>query len=494
LKKIDFFPQNIGTMSMLLSTTSLIRPAAPQWLEDTCQRLVENDSSLKTVDLSHPRINDVFAKIFAEALDENNTVTALILSCYNIVDDGTYAIASVVGQKKSIQKLQLRDLRNPREVITFFQSLLQNTTIEELSLRHCQICPQGAQAIAKLLKVHPRLQEVRLVDSQLIGDSLGPICQGLKMNRSIQRLYLVNNEIRADQAGHLADLLQGSSCLRELYLCENELGDEGVKTLTDGVLGSTSLHTLDLRSNDITPNSALSLQGMVVSSQFLVKLNLGSNELGNLGATALARGLQHPSCVLQKLDLSENGIDKAGTFALASMLRTNRDLEELNLGFNAVGDEGATAISCSLERNSTLRSLSLRRNGISNVGAVAFANKLPKMNGLKELILVKNSIDHAGAAALLQGLRFNVELEYLHVEEKVSEPISQEMFHWIRLNKAGRRIFRQANSVPGSLWPRVYGRISADVNVLFHFLSEKPEVLARESKKKRKVILSGTAA
>jgi Ran GTPase-activating protein (RanGAP) involved in mRNA processing and transport len=472
---------------MWLSTTSLIRPSAPQWLEDTCQRLVANDSSLKTVDLSHPRINDAFAKIFAEALDENNTVTALILSCYNIVDDGAYAVASVVGQNKSIQKLQLRDLRNSREVITFFQSLLQNTTIEELSLRHCQICPRGAEAIAKLMKIHPKLQEVRLVDSQLIGDSLGPICQGLKMNRSIQRLYLVNNEIRAGQAGDLADLLQGSSCLRELYLSENELGDEGVKTLIDGVLLSTSLHTLDLRSNDITPNSALSLQGMIVSSQFLVKLNLGSNELGNLGATALATGLRHPACVLQKLDLSENGIDK-GTFALASMLRTNRDLVELNLGFNAVGDEGATAVACSLVRNNTLRSLSLRRNGISNVGAVAFANKLPSMNGLKELILIKNSIDRAGAAALLQGLRFNVELEYLHVEEKVSEPISLEMFHWIRLNKAGRRIFRQANSVPGPLWPRVYARISADVDVLFHFLGEKPEVLAREPKKKRKVV------
>jgi Ran GTPase-activating protein (RanGAP) involved in mRNA processing and transport len=466
-------------MSMFLSTTSLIRPAVPQWLEDTCQRLVENDSSLKTVDLAHPRINDVLARVFASALDENNTVTALILSCFNIVDDGTYAVASVVAQNKSIQKLQLRDLRNPREVITFFQSLLKNTTIEELSLRHCQICPKGAEAIAKLLKVHPRLQEVRLVDSQLIGDSLGPICRGLKMNRSIQRLYLVNNEIKADQAGDLVDMLQDGSCLRELYLCENELGDEGVKTLTDGVLGNTSLHTLDLRSNSLTPNSSLSLQGLIVGSQYLTTLNLGENELGNLGATALARGLRHPACVLQKLDLSENGIDKAGTFALASMLRTNHDLQELNLGFNAVGDEGAAAVACALVRNSTLRWLSLRRNGISNVGAVAFANKLPKMNGLKELILVKNSIDHAGATALLQGLRSNVELEYLHVEEKVSEPISREIVHWIRLNKAGRRIFRQINNVPGHIWPRVYGRISADADVLFHFLREKPEVLAR---------------
>jgi len=99
------------------------------------------------------------------------------------------------------------------------------------------------------------------------------------------------------------------------------------------------------------------------------------------------------------------------------------------------------------------------------------------MFGLKELIMTKNRIDEAGTTALLHGLRSNVELIYLNVEERVSEPISREIIHWIRLNKSGRRILRKPN-VPGPLWPRVYSRISADNDALFHFITQRPDVLA----------------
>ena len=73
-------------------------------------------------------------------------------------------------------------------------------------------------------------------------------------------------------------------------------------------------------------------------------------------------------------------------------------------------------------------------------------------------------------------LKHNMDLEYLHVEDKVSEPILKEIVHWIRLNKAGRRIFRGDN-IPLTLWPHVLARISTDVDAIFHFLTEKPDVM-----------------
>ena len=57
-----------------------------------------------------------------------------------------------------------------------------------------------------------------------------------------------------------------------------------------------------------------------------------------------------------------------------------------------------------------------------------------------------NSIDHQGRAMLLKGLQLNMELEHLHVDDKtISEPILRKILHWIRLNRAGRRIFRETN-------------------------------------------------
>jgi len=457
-------------MSLLLSTTSLLRPPIPPWLEDTCQKLIDNVPSFHTVDLTHPRIDDVYAKIFANALEENHTAKALILSCFNIVDDGAYAIGAVLA-KSSIEKLQLKDLRNSREILIFIQLLQQNVNLTELSFRHCVICPRAAAVISTFLAKHPRIQEVRFTDTQFVGtrsDSFQLICQGLKRNNSLQRVYLINNELLgAESALPLVDMLQGSG-LRELFLGENDLGDEGVAVLAQGLLkGNTALRHLDLRSNGITATGAMSLQGLVVNSQYLLSLNLANNELGNLGTKALARGLQHSSCLLQKLDLSSNQVGEAGAQAVASMLRTNKELIELNLAFNSCNDEGSQAIACALQRNVTLRLLNLRRNEITNVGAKRLALKLPNMHGLKELILSKNTIGKDGGLALLEGLRTNVELEYLSVDESnLMEPISREILHWIRLNKAGRRIFRKPNLVPNSLWSNVYGRVSSDTNAV----------------------------
>jgi Ran GTPase-activating protein (RanGAP) involved in mRNA processing and transport len=474
-------------MSLYLSTTSLVGPTLPSILEETCQRLIDNDPSLLTLELIHPRIDDVFARVVAEALDENHTVTSFVLSCFSIVDDGAYAIGSVLGSSKKIQKLQLRDLRDSREVITFFQSLQQNSSLEEISLRHSQINSKSASSISKFLSLHTKLKEVRLVDCQLLENSLELICEGLKNNKTVQRLYLVNTEIYSQHAVHLANMLQyGAVCLRELHLGENELGDDGVAVLTTGLLKNKSVRLLDLRSNGISAEGCLSLQGLIVSSQYLESLRLANNEIGNFGVSALARGLQGPDSVLQKLDLSATGIDHDGSSAIATMLlRTNGSkhnpcLRELNLALNSVGDVGAAAISKALVRNSTLTWLCLRRNGITNIGALAFAKAIPKMSGLKELMLTRNRIDQEGAAALLQGLRGNVELEYLLVEDKVSDPISKEIFHWIRLNKAGRRLFRQPK-IPITLWPHVYSRFSADVDVLYYFLKEKPEFFSNRS-------------
>jgi len=456
-------------------------PSVPAWLEELCQRLVDNDKNFRTVELTHPRIDDVFAKVFAKALDENTTVTTLVLSCFSIVDDGAYAIGSVLANNKKLQKLQFRELRNSREVITFFSLLKENSSIEELSLRHSQICPVGAVHVANYFQSrgpdHAALQEIRFVDCQFIGNSLEILCEGLRKCRSLQRLYFVNTEIGSHGSVYVANVLQDGGCLRELYLGENEIGDDGVAALSGGVLRSTSLRLLDLRANAITSTGALSLQGIVGRSQFLQTLLLGSNELGNLGVVALGRGLNQASCVLQKLDLSDNGIDHEGACSIASSLLVNKSLEELNLSFNAIGDAGAGAFASGLQRNLTLRCLTLRRNSITNAGALMLAERLPTMNGLKELTLNKNLIDMNGCSALLEALRLNVELEYLSIQENFSEPVARQIIHWIRLNKAGRRIFRHPN-VPCPVWPLVYGKVSAESDLLFHFLKEKPEVVS----------------
>jgi Ran GTPase-activating protein (RanGAP) involved in mRNA processing and transport len=454
-----------------------MRPEIPPWLEETCQRLSNNDKTLKSVEITHQRIDDAGARALSRALEENTHVTCLILSCFSMVDDGAFVLGNVFGKSKTLKKLQLRDLRHSRELTYFLHALKENSSIEELSFRHCHFCVQSSNGLGSLLQNSIHIEELRLVDTQIVGRGLAAVCDGLRENRSVQRLYLVNNELGAFGAQALGSMLSTNQSLRELYICENQIGDEGTIAIAHGLEENVSLCKLDLRSNGIGLDGAFALRDLIMSTFFLTGLFLGTNELGNVGAAVICQGLRL-SLVLRQLDLSNNGLDSEGADPIAWMLRYNHSLTELNLSFNSVGDEGAVAISGVLEHNMTLKWLSLRRNCIGNDGAKAFARRLPTMRSLKELILVKNTIDHEGRSALLDGLRFNMELECLHVEDQnVSEPIVREIIHWISLNRAGRRIFRHTN-LPNTLWPRVLARINRDLDVLHHFLIEKPDMLA----------------
>ena len=310
-------------MSLWLSSTSLMRPSVPEWLEDLCQRLSGNDLTLTTLELSHQRIDDNGARMFAKALEENHTVSVLILSVYNIVDDGSFYLGSVIGTNRSIRKLQIRDLRNSREFDIFFTGLLRNETIEELSMRHCVICSHSTNILREFVMQSSILQELRLVDTQLVGtQSLQSICEGLARNKFIQRLCLVNNGITFCGARSLGAMLKANSSLEELCICENEIDDEGLVSICEGLQENRFVHKLDLRSNCIGLTGALGLQEIVRSSKTLKILCLQNNELGNPGTEALVEGLR-TECVLEKLDLSENEVDSAGAKSIASMLQTN---------------------------------------------------------------------------------------------------------------------------------------------------------------------------
>lgn len=465
------------TMSYFLTSSSLMRPQIPAWLEETCQRLSNNDKTLTSVEITHQRIDDAGARALARALEENTRVTCLVLSCFSLVDDGAFALGTVFRNSKTLKKLQLRDLRHGRELTHFLQALHENSSIVELSFRHSHFCFQSSNALGDLLRNSDHIEELRLVDTQIVARGMAAVCDGLRENRSVQRLYLVNNELGAFGAQALGSMLSINQSIRELYVCENQIGDEGTIAIARGLEENATLCKLDLRSNGIGLDGAFAIRDLIMSTFFLTGLSLGTNELGNIGAAVICQGLRL-SLVLRQLDLSNNGLDSEGAEPIAWMLRYNHSLSELNLSFNAIGDEGTAAIASVLEHNMTLKWLSLRRNCIGNVGAKALARQLPTMRGLKELIIVKNSIDLEGRSALLDGLRFNMELECLHVEDQnISEPIVREIIHWISLNRAGRRIFRHTN-LPNNLWPTVLARINRDVDVLHHFLVEKPDMLA----------------
>ncbi len=459
-----------------LSQTTLMRPEIPDWLVEIGEKLLSNDPLLTTLELTHHRMDDAQCRYLAQKLKENRTVTFLLLSCHNLIDDGPVALAAVLATSQNINKVQLRDLRSSREAQIFFQALHSMKQLEELSIRHSQVDANSAKHLAMLVESHPNLHELRLVDSQIVGSSLSQLCRAVQVGQKLRRLYLINAEMSGEYSGRcIGNMLSHSMSLDELHLCENNLGDDGVAQIVEGLLENGSLKVLNLRSNGIGEQGSLAIYNLLKETKSLSDLFLSANRMGDKGTEVLANGLLQ--CNLKRLDLTDNCIGPRGAKALAEMLLMNTTLENMNLSFNYLGDVGAIAMADALDCNSTLRCLSLRHIHMGNDGAQAFATKLPHMRGLKELVINRNLIDKVGTSALLNGLRRNMDLQHLHIEDRVSTQVLREIIHCIRLNRAGRRVFRDS-SVPLTLWADILSNfnVNVDLDVLYHFISEKPDV------------------
>eukprot|EP00808_Paulinella_micropora_P011269 g7931.t1 len=72
-------------------------------------------------------------------------------------------------------------------------------------------------------------------------------------------------------------------------------------------------------------------------------LGLSSENLGQVGASAVAKGLQVNKTLLE-LYIGGNSIGAAGAQAIANMLKVNKTLTSLDLETNEIGDAGAQAI------------------------------------------------------------------------------------------------------------------------------------------------------
>lgn len=124
----------------------------------------------------------------------------------------------------------------------------------------------------------------------------------------------------------------------EAWRDEQEGGWDGLlNSLAEGAY--PALQTLDFGiefddtdvHSHLTPETAARLFSSFCCMPHLLHLDLVGHSIGDDGAIALAKALQHTPH-LKHLDLSENGIGDAGMIALAEALKHIPQLEFLGLG------------------------------------------------------------------------------------------------------------------------------------------------------------------
>ena len=157
------------------------------------------------------------------------------------------------------------------------------------------------------------------------------------------------------------------------------------------------------------------IAGALTCNTYVTYLRLGNN-IGDGGAEALARMLEH-NTTLKVLDLSGNSsITARGVTFLANALKKNTTLTTLILSMTNVKQKACSALSSMLGVNKTLTTLDVSCNNIGDRGVKALLEFIRKSNhSLTTLSIANNRITPKGANVLAETVRDNTTLTSIDI-------------------------------------------------------------------------------
>lgn len=275
------------------------------------------------------------------AMQHSSHVTRLLLGNNIVGDEGARQIAAYIRSGRS--KLEgwyiAGNEITPDGLRAVTEAIGEDPKVRHLWLKRNPLGAEGMVHIAALLKTHPALEVLDLLNCGLLDRGIEALEEGWIASRTLRHLYLDANGLTARSALVIARCLAEGPPLHSLFLSCNRLGDEGIRLLAPALAANTSLQRLSFASNRLTAQAAAILAEALCAHPTLLHLDLGymrgtgalgesGNFLGDEGAEHLA-GLLRQNRVLRSVDLLHNDIGQAGLSAICAALRDNHQVIRL---------------------------------------------------------------------------------------------------------------------------------------------------------------------
>jgi hypothetical protein len=276
-------------------------------------------------------------KHVADALLGNSNIRSVLLGTNGMGDDGAIALSEVARDRPNIEIWYLGCNRIGPEGVRKLADSLRETTINGLWLKRNPIGDQGIEAVAQLLRNHPTLRTLDLVNVGMTMQSLPLLVDACSQAQALSRIYLGGNNLGLESAELLVQLMKLTPNLKALHLNASKLGDDGTIHLADHL--PDTIEELSLASNGLTSRGAVALAKVLANHPNMKSLSVGNcasakplnaplNQLGEEGGNALAKMLT-TNRVLKLLDVSRRALDSVCRQAFTDALNQNDVLDEL---------------------------------------------------------------------------------------------------------------------------------------------------------------------
>ncbi|CAF1531985.1 unnamed protein product [Rotaria sordida] len=294
------FPHLKRLAQIVLAVPATSTPSEQVFSTTGVQRLckaLEQNKTLKTLDLSHNQTGDEGAQHLGKVLEQNKTLTTLNLRSNKISHEGARHLS---------------------------KGLEQNRTLTTLDLSYNHIGHQGIQHLSKALEQNQTVTTLTLYQAEIGDEGAQHLGKALEQNKqTLNTMDLSHNQIGDEGAQHLGKALEKNQTLTTLDLSRNQIDDEGVQHIGKALEQNQALTTLDLNCNQIGTQGAQYLGKALERNQTLITLNLNDNEIDVQGAQHLAKALEQNQTLIT-LNLFDNQLSRQGAERLANARQQNR--------------------------------------------------------------------------------------------------------------------------------------------------------------------------
>jgi Ran GTPase-activating protein (RanGAP) involved in mRNA processing and transport len=382
------------------------------------------------------------------------------------------------------------------------QELGRNTTVTSLTIRDSGLNHESVQQLRAMLRQNTTVQHLSLHHNRLRSVGLTEIALALYRNTSIKSLDLSDNGLGdIESANVLREMIRRNRTITSLSIAGNPFGRNSTATriILEGLRSNTALKQLDLgRCRLDDQGMSILANALAIRNASILELNLQWNDITSMGVRALVDDHVEVVKTLTKLCLWGNTIRSEGATILANALEDNAvpSLKELQLASCGIRDDGFVALVSALEQNTSLQILDLEENHFCDRGFMALAESLPNIKGLQQIKMFGPSFCGPSTELLLmEGFRKNTSLVKVQSHFLLRE-WSQELKFLGRRNQFTPLL--KVSQAPGSespqlgIWSLALAKVSAEPDVLFHVLCNKPKLVLRshadaaDSKNKRK--------
>ena len=386
-----------------------------------------NVSNLNSLNISCNEINKQVVDDIAKLLSQISMLKGLDLSCNNLQATEAVKLLSEVENISSCTKLNINNSdingKAARCIATF---VCNNTLLKELNLSHSNLLTEDAIIICNAMSNIQCLTKLNISNNGIDGEATDDIAVVLSQNILLEDLDISYNNLGAICSLHICHAMKRLSSLIKLNLCSIGLTDNAANDIGTVLNNNIKLQDLNLSHNNLQATGATTVFKMA-SNKNLHTFNISHNNINddveflevflsantnlkeldfshnNLQATGIKKVCKTNLTILEKFDISHNGITIDAADDLGAFLACNCELQQINLSGNKLEKSG---YECVFEHLQLINLISLQISYSSHVNEAIFqlADFLFQKGNLQEIDLSHNSFSALDTVIIFDGM------------------------------------------------------------------------------------------